>query len=147
MDELTAKGFPVSIKVIKDKQLRDGGFGGIWGVGKAAEQPPALAILTYTPAKSERTVCWVGKGIVYDSGGLSIKTPTANMCGMKVYPFSLLYRLIWAVVLLCLARSRPTSTRQKINLQTLPYTHSSVLQKTQLVRQGIYSPTHTYQLP
>ena len=29
-------------------------------------------------------ICLVGKGIVYDSGGLSIKTPTAGMCGMKM---------------------------------------------------------------
>jgi leucyl aminopeptidase len=34
--ELVKQGFPIEIKVIKDTELRDGGFGGIWGVGKAA---------------------------------------------------------------------------------------------------------------
>jgi probable aminopeptidase NPEPL1 len=80
--DLVKQGFPVEIKVIKDTELRDGGFGGIWGVGKAAEEGPAMVILTFTPPKTSKTVCWVGKGIVYDTGGLSIKVG-GNMCGMK----------------------------------------------------------------
>lgn len=35
--------------------------------------PPALAVLSYTPPGAHSTVAWVGKGIVYDTGGLSIK--------------------------------------------------------------------------
>merc|ERR1712136_421546 len=58
------------------------GFGGIYGVGKAAVNPPALAVLSYKPKGATRTVAWVGKGIVYDTGGLSIKGKTA-MPGMK----------------------------------------------------------------
>ena len=46
---------------------------GIYGVGKAAEHPPALAVLSHTPAGATQTIAWVGKGIVYDTGGLSIK--------------------------------------------------------------------------
>ena len=46
---------------------------GIYGVGKAAVHQPALAILSYTPPGATETICWVGKGIVYDTGGLSIK--------------------------------------------------------------------------
>lgn len=46
---------------------------GIYGVGKAAIHQPALAILSHTPEGAKRTFAWVGKGIVYDTGGLSIK--------------------------------------------------------------------------
>lgn len=46
---------------------------GIYGVGKAAEHPPALAVLSHKPDGATQTIAWVGKGIVYDTGGLSIK--------------------------------------------------------------------------
>lgn len=48
-------------------------FIGIYGVGKAAVHQPALAILSHTPKGATRTFAWAGKGIVYDTGGLSIK--------------------------------------------------------------------------
>lgn len=70
------------MKVIRGEELKDRGFGGIYGVGKAANDPPALAVLSYTPNGATETVAWVGKGIVYDTGGLSIKGKTA-MPGMK----------------------------------------------------------------
>lgn len=46
---------------------------GLYGVGKAALHPPALAVLSHTPDGATQTVAWVGKGVVYDTGGLSIK--------------------------------------------------------------------------
>lgn len=49
-------------------------MGGIYGVGRAAKVPPALAVLSHTPAGAHETIAWVGKGIVYDTGGLSIKS-------------------------------------------------------------------------
>ena len=49
------------------------GFGGLYGVGKAAVHQPALVVLSHMPAGATETVAWVGKGIVYDTGGLSIK--------------------------------------------------------------------------
>ncbi|KAJ3257981.1 putative aminopeptidase npepl1 [Boothiomyces macroporosus] len=70
----------VSIKVIEGEELKSK-FGGIYNVGKAAVEPPRLVVLSYLPP-SEKTICLVGKGIVYDSGGLSIKA-TLFMCGMK----------------------------------------------------------------
>lgn len=53
-------------------------------MGKAADHPPALAILSHVPmgSPSGKSVVWVGKGIVYDTGGLSIKTKS-GMPGMK----------------------------------------------------------------
>lgn len=62
--------------VIRGEELRTRGFGGLYGVGKAAEVPPALVVLSWTPGGpdgSTETVALVGKGIVYDTGGLSIK--------------------------------------------------------------------------
>lgn len=70
------------IEVLRGNTLRDGGFGGLWGVGKAAVHPPALVVLSAGPKDADRTIVWVGKGIVYDTGGLSIKSKT-GMPGMK----------------------------------------------------------------
>jgi len=68
--------------IIQGEELDKRGFGGLFGVGKAAAHPPALVVLSHVPANSCRSVAWVGKGIVYDTGGLSIKGKTA-MPGMK----------------------------------------------------------------
>ena len=59
--------------IIQGEQLNERGFGGIYGVGKAAAHEPALAVLSHLPAGATETIAWVGKGIVYDTGGLSIK--------------------------------------------------------------------------
>ena len=72
-----------AIQVIAGTELRDRGFGGLWGVGKAATKLPALVILSHEPDGAERTLAFVGKGIVYDTGGLSIKGKD-HMPGMKV---------------------------------------------------------------
>jgi len=68
--------------VIQGEELREKGFGGIYGVGKAAIHQPALVVLSHEPKGATKTVAWVGKGIVYDTGGLSIKGKT-QMPGMK----------------------------------------------------------------
>jgi len=68
--------------VIQGEELREKGFGGIYGVGKAAVHQPALVVLSHEPKGATQTVAWVGKGIVYDTGGLSIKGKT-QMPGMK----------------------------------------------------------------
>ena len=47
---------------------------GIYGVGKAAVHAPALAILSHRPKNAQKNIAWVGKGIVFDTGGLCIKT-------------------------------------------------------------------------
>jgi probable aminopeptidase NPEPL1 len=72
------------ITIIQGEALKEQGFGGLWGVGQAATHPPALVLLTHepTPSPDSQTIVWVGKGIVYDTGGLSIKTKT-GMPGMK----------------------------------------------------------------
>ncbi|RLN52376.1 hypothetical protein BBJ29_004956 [Phytophthora kernoviae] len=71
--------------VIQGEELKNKGFGGIYGVGKAAEHKPALVCLSYVPEGTDpnaKGVAMVGKGILFDTGGLSIKTG-GFMVGMK----------------------------------------------------------------
>eukprot|EP00731_Ephydatia_muelleri_P026051 Em0018g151a len=84
LDRVREVGAELSITplIIQGRELEIGGFGGIYGVGKAAIHQPALAVLSHTPPGATKTICWVGKGIVYDTGGLSLKAPT-SMPGMK----------------------------------------------------------------
>uniref|UniRef100_A0A3Q2DV42 Aminopeptidase like 1 n=1 Tax=Cyprinodon variegatus TaxID=28743 RepID=A0A3Q2DV42_CYPVA len=84
LDEIKAVGSDLGITpvIIRGEELKQRGFGGIYGVGKAAEHPPALAVLSHTPDGATQNIAWVGKGIVYDTGGLSIKGKT-TMPGMK----------------------------------------------------------------
>lgn len=84
LEEIKAVGNTLGISplIIRDQELDKKGFGGIYGVGKAAKSPPALAVLSHTPEGATQTIAWVGKGIVYDTGGLSLKGKT-TMPGMK----------------------------------------------------------------
>ncbi|XP_015980383.2 probable aminopeptidase NPEPL1 isoform X2 [Rousettus aegyptiacus] len=84
LEEIRSVGKELGIAptVIRDEELKTRGFGGLYGVGKAAVHPPALAVLSHTPDGATQTIAWVGKGIVYDTGGLSIKGKT-TMPGMK----------------------------------------------------------------
>ncbi len=73
----------VHFQAITGDFLRTQGMGGVWAVGKAAVHPPSLVILDLDGTNPDlpREV-WVGKGITYDTGGLSLKTKT-GMPGMK----------------------------------------------------------------
>ena len=82
---LQAAGREVSVEVIEGEELQRLGYGALYAVGKAATRPPALVVLSHAPATRKagaQSVCLVGKGIVYDTGGLSLK-PGVGMCGMK----------------------------------------------------------------
>jgi leucyl aminopeptidase len=70
---LAGKG--VTVKVKDEKALAAEGFGGIIGVGQGAEHPPRLIELRYAPKGATGQVVLVGKGITFDSGGLSLKPP------------------------------------------------------------------------
>ena len=72
----------VSVEVFDEKALKKGGFGGIIGVGQGSTNPPRLVHLSYSPQGASTTVALVGKGITFDSGGISIK-PAAGMEAMK----------------------------------------------------------------
>jgi leucyl aminopeptidase len=72
----------VTVTVLDEKALATKGYGGILGVGKGSQRQPRLAKLSYRPAKPKAHIALVGKGITFDSGGLSIKTG-AGMMTMK----------------------------------------------------------------
>ncbi|ATG54807.1 leucyl aminopeptidase [Brachybacterium ginsengisoli] len=72
---------PISVTVLDEKQLAEGGYGGIVGVGQGSTRPPRLVRLEYAPAGAKRSVALVGKGITFDTGGISLK-PAAGMDDM-----------------------------------------------------------------
>jgi leucyl aminopeptidase len=73
----------VEVTVLDEQELEAQGFGGIIGVGQGSVNPPRLVRLSWTPAGATRTAAFVGKGITFDSGGLSLK-PSTGMEYMKV---------------------------------------------------------------
>jgi len=73
---------PVTVRVLDETALAEGGYGGILGVGQGSSEPPRLVELTYTPENATRHVAFVGKGITFDTGGISLK-PSASMETMK----------------------------------------------------------------
>jgi leucyl aminopeptidase len=75
-------GLPVEVEVYDEQRLAAEGFGGILGVGRGSDRPPRFIRVDYAPAAAERHVAIVGKGITFDTGGLSLKPP-AGMVGMK----------------------------------------------------------------
>ncbi|GAA3746256.1 leucyl aminopeptidase [Leifsonia bigeumensis] len=77
-----AEGAPVAVTVLSDAELEAGGFGGIRGVGQGSTRGPRLVKVEYAPKGASRHLALVGKGITFDSGGLSLKPP-ASMVGMK----------------------------------------------------------------
>lgn len=82
---LVAAEAGLDFDVWDEERLAAEGFGGILGVGQASATPPRLVRLDYTPRKASRrtpTVVLVGKGITFDTGGLSIK-PGEAMSNMK----------------------------------------------------------------
>jgi leucyl aminopeptidase len=74
----------LEVEVLDDKALQKQGYGGVIGVGKGSSRPPRLVRLTYHGSrqaknpKRARKVALVGKGITFDTGGISIK-PAASM--------------------------------------------------------------------
>ncbi len=73
---------PVDIEVLDEAALAAGGFGGLVGVGQGSPRGPRLVKVTWTPDGATRHLALVGKGITFDTGGLSLKPP-ASMVGMK----------------------------------------------------------------
>lgn len=76
-------GTPVKATVWDEKRLEKEHCGGILGVGAGSQAPPRLVQLSYEPADAVTHLALVGKGITFDSGGLSIKSG-AGMQTMKI---------------------------------------------------------------
>jgi leucyl aminopeptidase len=78
-----AKEVGLAVKVWNEAELKRGGFGGIVGVGQGSVNPPRLIELRYDGAGRQAPIALTGKGIAFDSGGLSIKDST-GMEHMKI---------------------------------------------------------------
>lgn len=72
----------ISVTVYDEVALAEGGFGGLLGVGQGSANPPRLVKLEYAPADAKGHVSLVGKGITFDTGGISLK-PAGSMETMK----------------------------------------------------------------
>jgi len=80
--EEVAKENKLKCKVYDENYLFENGYHAFYSVGKASANPPRLIHLTYKPKKAKKRVVLVGKGLCYDSGGLSLK-PSDYMVTMK----------------------------------------------------------------
>jgi leucyl aminopeptidase len=81
-----AKRFGLSIDVLDQRQMEKLGMGSLLSVSRGSDEPPKLIVMKYEPRKSRRgrngLLALVGKGITFDSGGISLK-PGENMELMK----------------------------------------------------------------
>lgn len=114
----------LKVTVLDEKALAAGGYGGILGVGQGSARPPRLVKVAYTPSRPAARVALVGKGITFDSGGISIK-PAAGMDAMKsdmAGAAAVLHTVVAAARLelpvavtawLCLAENMPSGTAQR----------------------------------
>jgi leucyl aminopeptidase len=72
----------IEVEILDEVALKAAAFGGILGVGAGSVRPPRLVRLAWRHPDATRTIAFVGKGITFDSGGLSIK-PAKAMEWMK----------------------------------------------------------------
>ncbi|GAA3445592.1 putative cytosol aminopeptidase [Planomonospora venezuelensis] len=122
--EQTGAEAGLSVEVLDEKALKEGGYGGIVAVGQGSVNPPRLVRLAYSHPEAAKTVAFVGKGITFDSGGLSLK-PTSSMDWMKsdmggagavfgaLVAIARLGLKVNAVGYLCLAENMPSGTAQR----------------------------------
>ena len=80
--EELAGALGLRLVVYDEEALVEGGFGGVLGVAAGSHRPPRLLELWYEPEDASSFVAFVGKGITFDSGGLSLK-PAKAMETMK----------------------------------------------------------------
>lgn len=66
-------------KLFKDNELLNQGFGGLHNVGKAAVKGPILLTFSYKPSGASEDIAFIGKGIVFDTGGINLKTSASML--------------------------------------------------------------------
>jgi len=115
------------VEVLDRAALEEGGYGGLLGVGKGSDADPQLVVLTHEPDGVDGDhVALVGKGITFDTGGISLK-PSSSMETMKMdmggAAATLATMLAVAELglpvrvtgLLCLAENMPSGTAQRVS--------------------------------
>ncbi len=118
------KGTKIKVTVLEEKDLAAGGYGGLVAVGQGSTRPPRLVKLVWAPPRVKKSVALVGKGITFDSGGISIK-PAKGMEAMKsdmAGAAAVLQTVLAAAALglpvkvtgwLCLAENMPSGSAQR----------------------------------
>lgn len=118
------KGLPITASVWDEKALAKDGFGGILAVGMGSSRPPRLVKMEYKPKGAKKHLALVGKGITFDTGGLSLK-PAESMVGMKydmtgsatsfqaIVAIAKLGLPVRVTAWLCLAENMPSGTAQR----------------------------------
>lgn len=114
------------VSVWDEALLAEEGFGGILGVGQGSERGPRLVKFDYNPQGAKKHVALVGKGITFDTGGLSLKSGP-GMMGMKydmtgaatalavVGAVSNLHIPVHVTAWLCLAENMPSGHATRPN--------------------------------
>src|SRR5262249_55600466 len=81
--EEVAKDYGLEIDVLDEARMKDLGMGAFLGVAQGSAEPAKIIVMTYSPkTESPETIAIVGKGITFDTGGISIK-PADGMEKMK----------------------------------------------------------------
>lgn len=118
------RGTPIKITVLDEKALAQQGYGGILAVGQGSARPPRLVKLSYNPSHAAKHCSFVGKGITFDSGGLSLK-PAKSMETMKsdmagaatalaiIVAAAKLKLNVRITAILCLAENMPSGSAQR----------------------------------
>ncbi len=113
-----------AVEVWDEQRLEEEGYGGILGVGKGSSRPPRLVRVAWEPAGATQTVALVGKGITFDTGGISLKPPKSmeTMKGDMAGAAAVLHVVaaaaraglgIGVTGWLCLAENMPSGTAQR----------------------------------
>ncbi len=98
----------LAVEVLDETAIAELRLGGLLGVNQGSTEPPRLVKLTYTPRSPVATVALVGKGITYDSGGISLKPTNAMHAAMKMDMTGA------AVVLATMSALRTTKPKVKV---------------------------------
>ncbi len=77
-----ARRLDISCSILEKEDMAALGMGGILAVNQGSLQPPKMVILHYRPDKATETILLIGKGLTFDSGGISLK-PAQGMMDMK----------------------------------------------------------------
>ena len=124
--QAAAKGTGVTTQIWNEERLAKEGLGGILGVGQGSSRGPRLVKLEYKPKVSKTHLALVGKGITFDTGGLSLK-PSISMLGMHydmtgaasvaaaTIAIAKLQLPIRVTAWLCIAENMPSGTAQRPN--------------------------------
>lgn len=120
------KGSTLNLSIWDEKALARDKFGGLLAVGGGSARPPRLVKVEYRPKGAKKHLALVGKGITFDSGGLSLK-PAEGMVGMKydMTGAATVFEALMAIsqmaipvrvtAWLCLAENMPSGTAQRPN--------------------------------